>query len=69
MLYNLGQVRGNQRQFSNWLLFSKSLFVGDNRAWFIEHERLGSVMSGRDRQIIAFIKKDGSQAGPLCLSE
>jgi len=39
MLYNLGQVIGNQREFSNWLLFSKSLFAGDNRAWFIEHER------------------------------
>lgn len=39
MLYNLGQLIGNQRQFSNWPLFGKSLFVLDNGAWFIEHER------------------------------
>lgn len=38
-LHNLEQVIGNQRQFSNWLLLNKSLFVGDNGIWFIEHER------------------------------
>ena len=38
-LHNLEQVIENQRQFSNRLWFNKSLFVGDNKTWFIEHER------------------------------
>lgn len=45
MLHNLGQVIKNQRQFSNWLLFSKRTFVGDNQTWFIEHERELGLLS------------------------
>lgn len=61
MLYNLRQVIGNQRPFSNWLLFSESLFVGDNRAWFIEHESALGLLCLGDGAITAFIKRDGSQ--------
>lgn len=62
MLHNLGQFPQNQRQFSNWLLFSRSLFVRDNRNRLLNMRETWSVMSGRDGEIIVFIEKGRSQA-------
>lgn len=62
MLHNLGQFPQNQRQFSNWLLFGRSLFVRDNRNRLLNMRETWFVMSGRDGEIILFIEKGRSQS-------
>lgn len=56
-LRNLEQVIENQRQFSNSLLFNKSIFIEDNKTWFIEHERDSGLLCLEGMEKLILLKR------------